>query len=139
MLPPRFNRYYGGTILVASSVVRFQVRLDADLHRRLTDLAEREHRSLNAQIAHMLDSIYYYGAEAHLVAASAALEAALEEAQAVVADAAANPPPGSDERRADDRRRDLQIQRLHEWSRAWRANAARAAGATSGDRLERGA
>lgn len=34
---------------------RFELRLDDELHTRLVELAEREHRSLHAQIIHLVE------------------------------------------------------------------------------------
>ena len=36
------------------AVVNHNIRFPAELHRQLAELAEREHRSLNGQIIHML-------------------------------------------------------------------------------------
>ena len=36
-------------------MVNFSLRLDEELHRRLKDLAEKEHRSIHAQIIYMLE------------------------------------------------------------------------------------
>lgn len=40
-----------------ATFVRLMIRLNPELHDWLTQLAEREHRSLNGQIAHMLEQI----------------------------------------------------------------------------------
>lgn len=40
---------------MATDVLRFVLRLSPEMHARLKELAEREHRSLHAQIIYMLE------------------------------------------------------------------------------------
>lgn len=40
-----------------ATFIRLMIRLNPELHDWLAQLAEREHRSMNGQIAYMLDQI----------------------------------------------------------------------------------
>lgn len=42
---------------LVATFVRLMIRLNPDLHDWLTKLAEREHRSLNGQIVHILEQV----------------------------------------------------------------------------------